>query len=89
MTDLFREIPKDEPEGRYGDGYPFAVLEPDPEFDITAADVADHWGQDYAEEVRRLILRHARLFRPEIEKFNDDVRMGIFFKPDADCTGLV
>lgn len=82
------EPPPDEPEGRYPDGYPFNLPVPDPEFDIDEADIPDCWGEKRKQDIKNLILRHARLFSPQLGRFNDGIEMGVPFKQDADLDNL-
>ena len=50
------------------------------EFAIKDADISDHWKDDYKTRVQKILNRHKTLFRDELNKFNDDIEMFIFFQ---------
>lgn len=83
------EPPEEEPEGRYPDGYPFNLPVSDPGFNIDDADIDECWNKEDRDKVRQLILHHHRLFNPRLGQFNDGIKMGVPFKPDAQLDDLV
>ena len=81
LADLLGECEPEEPESpRHPDGYPFHLpnVSDDPPDDLdTQADVSDHWGPEYKEQVMQIVREHAQLFRAELGKFNDGVEIPI------------
>ncbi len=50
--------------------------------------ILDHWGEEYRARVQTIIDRHHNLFRAELGKFNDDVKMSMSFVDENNVTGL-
>ena len=46
---------------------------------IKKAEILKHWGEEYQKRVRKMIQRHAHLFRNELKRFNDEIKMLISF----------
>lgn len=78
----------DEEDPKQPDGYPFNLPTPDPEVDLDEADVSEHWGPKYTELIRGILRKHQRLFRAQLGRFNDGVRMPIPFLPNATLDDL-
>jgi len=58
------------------------------ELDLDKADVSDHWGSEYRQQVLEVLRRHLRLFRPGLGIFNNGVTMPIPFRSEEDVLGL-
>lgn len=72
-----------------GNNQPFVIAkDPDKEFNAVHADISDHWGKEYADQLRKVVERHAYLFRPSLGSFNDGIEMPIRFKDESDVAGL-
>ena len=56
------------------------------EFAIKNADISDHWRNDYKTRVQEILNRHKTLFRDELNKFNDDIEMLIFFQDESNVS---
>ncbi|TQW04488.1 retrotransposable element [Cordyceps javanica] len=83
------DCPEDTPEDpRRPDGYPFHIQPPDDTFELSTADIATCWGEEYTQKLRELVSRHRELFRPGIGRFNDGIKMPITFREDADISDL-
>lgn len=94
LSDLIGEcLNEDNPEeDRYGDGYPFYLLNPlDPKdkVDISGANIPDCWGTEIRQRILYVIKLHSTLFRPELGRFNDGIKMPIPFKEGATHDKLI
>jgi hypothetical protein len=93
MESIFQGMPipteEEEEEGKIPDGTPFLVAPPEePDIPLEEAKISDHWGNDYKKRIHSIIHKHRRLFKPKLGMFNDDVRMPIPFRKDADISKL-
>ncbi|KAI1676403.1 RVT-1 multi-domain protein [Pyrenophora tritici-repentis] len=77
------EEPDDPPAGA-----PFIVEPPDDDTDMHRADVSMEWGPDYEKQVRHVVYKHSKLFRKELGRFNDGIKMPIPFYDDYDLSKL-
>lgn len=77
------EEPDDPPTGA-----PFIVAPPDDDTQVEKADVSTKWGLDYKRRVRYVIQKHSRLFRKELGRFNDGIKMPILFGDGCDLSKL-
>jgi RNase H-like domain found in reverse transcriptase/Reverse transcriptase (RNA-dependent DNA polymerase)/Integrase zinc binding domain/Integrase core domain/Chromo (CHRromatin Organisation MOdifier) domain len=76
-------------ETNLGDEQPFVLAKDrDEDFDVVQADISQHWGPEYADKMRKIVERHAYLFRPELGSFNDGIEMPIRFRDETDVLGL-
>jgi hypothetical protein len=61
---------------------------PSGEEPLTAPDVSNHWGNDYTERIRKLVMTYSELFRPGLGMFTDGITMPIPFRDESDITNL-
>jgi len=91
MEDIFQGLPA--PPDRDDDdppaGMPF-VVQPAEEstIDIAEAHVSDYWGADFKQKVLKVLQRHSILFRKELGRFKDNIKMPIPFRNDANLSRL-
>ncbi|KAF2963381.1 hypothetical protein GQX73_g10196 [Xylaria multiplex] len=85
----------EEPEDRYGDGYPFHLPDPPPQsqapitpIDMSKVDVPQDWPPEVLAKLEYILNKSARLFRNELGRFNDGIQMPIKFKEDANLEDL-
>ena len=88
---LFEGLPPTREENEPDDppaGTPFTVTPLDDDIQVGKADVSSEWGPDYEKCVRHVIQKHANLFRKELGRFNDDIKMPIPFYDGYDLSKL-
>ena len=85
----------DEPDDRYGHGYPFHLPDPpDPDrpasepIDMSKVDMPDDWPPCVVAEMERILNKSSQLFRNELGRFNDGIDMPIKFKDNANIDDL-
>ena len=47
-------------------------------------DISNHWNQKYRFKMQKILNRHNKLFNNDLNKFNDDIEMLIFFRNEID-----
>jgi len=58
------------------------------ELDLDKANVSDHWGKEYQQQVLEVLRRHSGLFRPGLGMFNNGITMPILFRNEEEVLGL-
>ena len=56
--------------------------------DVLKFDVNDHWKENFKKKIQKILINHFKLFRSDLEKFNDDIKMFISFKNETNVEKL-
>ncbi|KAJ8127870.1 hypothetical protein O1611_g5767 [Lasiodiplodia mahajangana] len=81
----------DDKDDRYGHGYPHNLPDPpDPEYKLNEEkmNIPHDWGPEVLQQIKSIIHKYSRLFRPELGRFNDGVKMPINFKDGVSTDDL-
>ena len=66
----------------------FFIIKPSETNEKKNPDVNDHWESEFKKQIFQILIKHADLFRPELKKFNDDIKMPISFKNENNVKNL-
>ena len=56
--------------------------------DVLKSDVSDHWKENFKKKIQKILINHFKLFRPNLKKFNNDIKMFISFKNETNVEKL-
>lgn len=58
------------------------------DIELIEPDVSDYWGKEFKEKILKLLTKYDDLFRPELKRFKNDIKMSISFKNKININDL-
>ena len=56
--------------------------------DVLKSDVNDHWKKNFKKKIQKILIDHFELFKSDLKKFNNDIKMFISFKNESNVEKL-